>query len=125
MTIVQAIKKALEVIFGNKAVVDALKAEVATLTDQNNALTLQITELKEQVANDDLDDAALEQAAADATAAAEAAKARADALQAQIDEAQAASDELVAAINDEPSLPSVDESGTVTDGDGSPADVTA
>ncbi len=108
MSLLEIIKSAISFFSGQKALLAAQAAEIKTLNDENAAGVAAITDLQAKLAADELDDAALQQAAKDAVAAQAAAEARAADLQAQLDALQPAGAELASLINEHEETPNID-----------------
>jgi len=88
----------------NAKLVEELKTANAKIEEQATT----IENLQKQVAEDAVDDAALEQAALDARQAAKDATDKLAALQAEVDDAVAKGEEIAALINEHPEAPNVD-----------------
>ena len=106
--LVQIITDAIAFIFSQKEANKQLREELKAANDKLEAQAVTIETLQQQVADDNIDDAALEEAATTARADADAAKARLEELEASLVEADEKSAELAAAINENPETPNVD-----------------
>jgi peptidoglycan hydrolase CwlO-like protein len=108
-------KSLIQIIVSAVAFIAGLKSNLTNLVNENQILRDQlasqqtvIADLKDKLAADTLDDAALEAAAADAQKLALDANERATQLQSEIDEANKAADGLAAALTEHDNTPSVD-----------------
>lgn len=121
--LISIIVSAIALFAGLKQQIKDLKEQLADANTKLGDAATKAEALQEALDAENLDDAALEKAAADATAAAEQARADADALAAKVAdlesadaEALAKGEELQAAINENPAVPNVDENFNVTSG---------
>lgn len=110
--LIQLITNAIAFISGLKSTNTKLAEENKTLRDQLGTAPAEIQTLKDKLAADELDDAALEEAAKSAQARADEANNRATALQAEIDAANVEGEKLAAALTDNPDAPSVNSDFT-------------